>query len=53
MWSNSVKFLHMIFNDVYFEIASVIQLEILRRLANFTFYDNYFHLNPHLVKVIS
>ena len=29
------------FNDVYFEIASVIQLEILRRLANFTFHENY------------
>ena len=30
-----------IFNDVYFKIASVIQLEILRRLANFTFHENY------------
>ena len=32
---------HLIFNDVYFEIASMIQLEILRRLANFTFHENY------------
>ena len=29
------------FKDVYFEIASVIQLGILRRLANFTFHENY------------
>ena len=40
--------IHDDFKDVYFEFASVIQLGTLRRLANFTFHENYLLSQLHI-----